>query len=113
MRAPFAPTMSRGSRATQVKPEALTILLGVIPLKPLLLCGRPQLCVCLCIQDFLAGIFFGAFCVPGRTGPRTGAQYSAESTLRERVGIFWQLTTSSIMSMNKNMIMSMITTLKA
>jgi hypothetical protein len=31
MRAPFAPTMSRGSRATQVKPEALIIQLRVYP----------------------------------------------------------------------------------
>jgi hypothetical protein len=45
MRAPFAPFMSHGSRATQVKPEALVILFREKPLKPHSLCGLLMDCV--------------------------------------------------------------------
>jgi|GEM_PF-4666334 hypothetical protein len=61
MRAPFAPSMSCGSRATQVKPEALVILFRANPLKPLFYADvRKSVCACGNFPVFDEKIFFCA-----------------------------------------------------
>jgi hypothetical protein len=75
--------MSRGSRATQVKPEALVILSRATPESASLIAGeRRSVFAC---DEFWVSARKSPFRAPMTEllrNPRTGAQYGAESALR-------------------------------
>jgi hypothetical protein len=75
--------MSCGSRATQVKPEALVILFRATPESASFLRVTVGLCPrAPMIWDFHMEIFFRVPWTELHRNPRTGAQYGAESALR-------------------------------
>jgi hypothetical protein len=93
--------MSLGSRATQVKPEALVILFRANPRNRFFM--RMTLSPCAYAPSFpvFTRDFFGA----AWTSRCTGALDGAESALQKRVGAFWRAT------INSNTIMSMTTSM--
>jgi hypothetical protein len=76
--------MSCGSRATQVKPEALVILFRANHKKPHLFAGdRKSVSECAAFSGFSPGnLFSRARMDRTGSGPRTGTQDGAESALR-------------------------------